>query len=318
MNPGPPDLLTLPVHPAAPTATKICAVMVVYNPDSMLEENIRALLTEVSRLIVVDNRSEPSNRSVTSALAAALNFDVIWNKENAGLAAALNTGIRRALLNDDYAWIATFDQDSRVSAGFREAMLAAYDSCPFREEVALVGPRHVLSSGRPAEKPTHGDPTPLFEEITVTLQSGSLVSSSALRNADLFDESFFIDYVDFEFCLRLRKRGFRIIEATRALLFHRVGTPTIHALFNKTCVVFNHSPVRRYYAARNRLRVYARYLFSDPRWIGHDAWSWFKEIIKLALFEEDRLKKLAYMVRGAWDALRGRSGVYGGSSSRRG
>jgi rhamnosyltransferase len=316
MNPGHPDLLTPPRHPAAPAATKICAVMVVYNPDSTLEDNIRALLTEVANLIVVDNGSEPSNRAVTAALAVACNFEVIWNKENAGLAAALNTGIRRALLNEDYAWIATFDQDSRVSAGFSEAMLAAYASCPFQEEVALVGPRHVLSSERPAASPTQGDPTPLFQEITVTLQSGSLFSRSPLNNADLFEESFFIDYVDFEFCLRLRKRGFRIIEATRALLFHRVGTPTTHTFFNKTCMVFNHSPVRRYYAARNRLRVYARCLFSDPRWIGHDAWSWCKEIIKLILFEKDRLKKLAYMARGGWDALRGRSGVYSGSSRR--
>jgi rhamnosyltransferase len=289
--------------------------MVVYNPDSLLEENIRALLTEVANLIVVDNGSEPSNRSVTAALAAACGFDVIWNKENAGLAAALNTGIRRAFLNEDYAWIATFDQDSKVSAGFSEAILAAYDSCPFRDEVALIGPRHMLSSERPAERPPEDNAR--FQEIPVTLQSGSLFSRSALKNVALFDESFFIDYVDFEFCLRLRKRGFRIIEATRALLFHRVGTPTTHTFFNKTCMVFNHSPVRRYYAARNRLRVYARYLLSDPRWIGHDAWSWFKEIIKLTLFEKDPLEKLGYMARGAWDALRGRSGAYGGSSSRR-
>jgi len=289
--------------------------MVVYNPDSTLEENIQALLTEVPHLIVVDNCSEPSNRSVTSALAAAHNFEVIWNQENAGLAAALNTGIRRALLNEDYAWIATFDQDSRVSAGFTEDMLAAYHSCPFQNKVAIIGPRHLLSSSEhPALKPPQKAAP--FQEVPVTLQSGSLFSRSALENADLFDESFFIDYVDFEFCLRLRKRGLRIIEA-RAPLFHRVGTPTTHTFFTKTCMVFNHGPLRRYYAARNRLRVYARYLISDPRWVGHDAWSWFKELIKLALFEKDRLKKLAYMARGAWDAFRGRTGVYGASPLRR-
>ncbi|MCU1255211.1 MAG: rfbF [Candidatus Angelobacter sp.] len=284
--------------------------MVAYNPDSMLEENIRALLVEVARLIVVDNGSEPSNRSVIADLAATHNFDVIWSKENAGLAAALNTGIRRALSSEDYDWIATFDQDSKVSAGFSEAMLAAYESCPFRDKIAIIGPHHVLSSERPAESLTQGDSSQLFQEIPVTLQSGSLFSASALKNGDLFDESFFIDYVDFEFCLRLRKRGFRIVEATRAPLYHRLGIPTTHTFFNKTCMVFNHSPVRRYYAARNRLRVYVRYLFSDPRWIGHDAWSWCKEIIKLILFEEDRLKKLAYMVKGAWHALSGRTGVY--------
>jgi rhamnosyltransferase len=307
MNPDPPDL-TAPANPASPAATRICAVMVVYNPDSTLEQNIRALLNEVARLIVVDNRSEQPTRSRIAALAPTCNFEVIWNKENIGLAAGLNVGIRRALSDEHYAWIATFDQDSRVSPGYGETMLAAYALCPFRDEVALIAPRHVLSSETAADKLQPGRPE--FQEIPVTLQSGSLFSRSALNDVGLFDESFFIDYVDFDFCLRLRKRGCRIIEATRAPLYHRVGTPTTHTFLNETCMVFNHSPVRRYYTVRNRLRVYARYLLSDPRWIGHDIWSWFKEIVKLVLFEENRLEKMAYMARGGWDALRGRHGMY--------
>lgn len=283
--------------------------MVVYNPDSRLEQNIRMLLNEVASLIVVDNCSEPSVRSMIAGLAATCNFEVIWNKENIGLAAGLNTGIRRALENEQHQWIATFDQDSTVTPGFSEAMIAAYAVCPFRDKVAMIAPHYLLSSERPADERRDGLQ---FREIPVTLQSGSLFRRSMLKEVGLFDESFFIDYVDFEFCLRLRKRGFRIIEATGAPLHHRVGTPTIHHFLNKTCMVFNHSPVRRYYAARNRLRVYRRYLFSDPRWIGHDMWSWFKEIVKLVLFEENRLEKLAYMARGGWDALRGRYGNYSG------
>ncbi len=282
--------------------------MVVYNPDSTLEQNIRALLNEVPSLMVVDNCSEPSVRARIAALAATCNFEVIWNRENIGLAAGLNTGIRCALANEKYQWIATFDQDSRVSPGFGTAMLAAQAACPFRDRVAIIAPHHLLS-------PEVGDETPpqdgrQFQEVPVALQSGSFFSRSALKDVGLFDESFFIDYVDFEFCLRLRKRGFRIIEAIAAPLYHRVGTPTTHNFLGKTCMVFNHSALRRYYAARNRLQVYRRYMFSDPRWIGHDMWSWFKEIVKLALFEKSRLKKLAYMARGGWDALRGRGGIY--------
>ena len=307
MNPGPPDFVTRPQADAAPAANQICAVMVVYNPDPTLEQNIRALSSEIASLIVVDNNSEPTIRSMIASLSAGCNFEVIWNRENIGLSAGLNTAIRRALANQQYQWIATFDQDSRVSPGFSEAMVAAYTACPFRDKVAMIAPHHLLSSERAADEPDDGLQ---FREIPVALQSGSLFRRSALKDVGLFDESFFIDYVDFEFCLRLRRRGFRIIEATGAPIHHRVGTPTIHTFLNKTCMVFNHSPVRRYYAARNRLRVYGRYLFSDPRWIVHDMWSWFKEVVKLALFEENRLEKLAYMARGGWDALRGRGGNY--------
>ena len=305
MNPTPPDLVA---SPAALAATEICAVMVVHNPDSTLEENIRALLREVPSLIVVDNCSEPSLRPRIAALSATCNFEVIWEKKNIGLAAGLNEGIRLALRDERYTWIATFDQDSRVSPGFSQTMIAAYALCPFRDKVALIAPRYVLSPETPADKPPEDGPK--FREIPVTLQSGSLFSRSALQEVGLFDESFFIDYVDFDFCLRLRKRGCRIIEATAAPLYHRVGTPTVHTFLNKTCLVFNHSPVRRYYTVRNRLRLYSRYMFSDFAWICHDLWSWFKEILKLALFEENRFKKLAYMARGCWDALRGQHGMY--------
>jgi len=281
--------------------------MVVYNPDATLEQNIRALLNEVASLIVVDNRSEPSIRSQIAALANTCNFKVIWNPENVGLAAGLNIGIRCALANEQYQWIATFDQDSRVSPGFSDSMLAAYASCPFRGQVALIAPRHVLASGSSAERLRHDSQ---FQEIPVALQSGTFFSRSALKDIGLFDEAFFIDYVDFEFCLRLRKSGFRLIEATEAPIYHRVGTPTRHTFLGIGCTVFNHSPLRRYYAARNRLRVYRRYVLSDPRWIGHDMWSWFKEIVKLVLFESNRLEKLAFVARGGWDAVRGRGGIY--------
>lgn len=281
--------------------------MVVYNPDLALEQNIRALLNEVARLIVVDNCSEPPVQSTIAALAAACNFEVIWNKENIGLAAGLNTGIRCALANEQHQWIATFDQDSRVFPGFSTVMLAAQAACPFRDKVAAISPRHILSS-EPVEIACQYGPQ--FREMPVVLQSGSFFSSSAFKDVGMFDESFFIDYVDFEFCLRLRKSGFRIIEASHAPVNHRVGMPTRHKFLGITCTVFNHSPLRRYYAARNRLRVYRRYALSDPRWICHDIWSWFKEIVKLLLFESNRWEKLAFATRGVWDAIRGRGGAY--------
>jgi len=282
--------------------------MVVYNPDSALEQNIKALLSEVARLIVVDNCSDPPVRSRVAALAASCNFEVIWNKENIGLAAGLNTGIRCALANEQYQWIATFDQDSRVFPGFSTAMMEAQAACQFRDKVAIIAPHHVSSLEVGDETLPRGGLQ--LKEIKVALQSGSLFSRAAFKDVGLFDEAFFIDYVDFEFCLHLRKSGFRIIEASHAPVNHRVGMPTRHKFLGITCTVFNHSPLRRYYAARNRLRVYRRYAFSDPRWICHDIWSWFKEIVKLVLFESNRWEKLAFAARGVWDAIRGRMGAY--------
>lgn len=289
---------------------KICAIMVTYNPDSPLEQNIRAVLPQVDKLIIVDNGSELPIRTHIETIASSCAVQVIWNKENLGLATALNIGIQSALGSDDFAWVATFDQDSRVSAGFREAMIQAYLACPYRDRVGIVGPHHVELTENSTAGLSHREKHDSFREITAVMQSGTFLSTKALRSCGLFDGSFFIDYVDFELCLRIRKNGLRIIEAPNAIIAHRLGNPSRHNLFGRTFTVCNHSALRRYYAARNRFRLYSRYLFSDFTWICHDVWSWFKEIVKLALFEENRLKKLAYMARGGWDALRGRHGMY--------
>jgi rhamnosyltransferase len=304
------NLSNLQTSSLAAKDKKICAVMVTYNPDSTLEQNILALLPEVEKLIVVDNGSDLASRSYLQGIASTCELEVIWNGENLGLAAALNAGIERALAEDRYTWVATFDHDSRALPGFRKTMLAAYQSCPFRDEVALISPHYMLFPKESFERPEQPELTPQWREKTATLQSGILIRSDVFRSVGMFDASFFIDYVDFEFCLRLRKHGFRIIEASNAKLVHRVGNPTTHTIFYKTYLVFNHAPFRRYYITRNRLRIYRRYLFAYPRWIGQDAWSWVKELVKLALFEKNRGAKLRCIARGAWDALRGRSGPY--------
>jgi rhamnosyltransferase len=284
--------------------------MVTYNPDAALERNIRAMLPQVDKLIIVDNGSALPIRAHIETIASSCAVQVIWNKENLGLATALNIGIRSAFGSDNFAWIATFDQDSRVAAGFRDAMLQAYLACPYRESVGIIGPHHVELTENSTAGLSHHEEHDRFREITAVMQSGTFLSTEALRSCGLYDDSFFIDYVDFELCLRVRKNGLRIIEARNAVIAHRLGNPSRHNLFGRTFTVCNHSALRRYYAARNRFRIYSRYLFSDFAWICDDVWSWCKEIVKLALFEENRLKKFAYMARGGWDALRGHGGIH--------
>jgi rhamnosyltransferase len=293
-----------------PKKAKVCAVMVTYNPDSPLEQNIRAVLPQVDNLIIVDNGSALPIRAHIETIAYSCAVQVIWNKENLGLATALNIGIRSAFGSDNFAWIATFDQDSRVAAGFRDAMLQAYLACPYRERVGIIGPHHVELTENSTAGSSRQQEHDRFREITAVMQSGTFLSTKALRSCGLFDDSFFIDYVDFELCLRIRKNALRIIEAPNAIIVHRLGNPSRHNFFGRTFTVCNHSALRRYYASRNRFRIYSRDLFSEFAWICHDVWSWCKEIVKLALFEENRLKKLAYMARGGWDALRGRHGIH--------
>src|SRR6266581_3987143 len=113
----------------ARTHPDVCAVMVTYNPEPSFEQNVRALLPQVGKLIIVDNLSTSAAHPLIAQTASACDVEVIWNRQNLGIAAGLNAGIDRALSSGEYSWIATFDQDSCVPPDYVAAILEAYSAC---------------------------------------------------------------------------------------------------------------------------------------------------------------------------------------------
>ena len=286
------------------THAQVCAVVVTYNPDPSLEQNVRALLPQVGKVIIVDNQSSPAARSLVARVASDCVVEVVWNDQNLGIAIGLNAGIDRALSYGQYSWIATFDQDSLVPPDFVDAIFEAYSSCPFRDDVAMIGANYKLAMSASTSEPTPVENGSCFREVKTLMTSGSFLKSAVFGTDDRFDESLFMDYVDHDFCLRLRQRGFRIIQAFGAVLDHRLGSPTSHRVLGKPFMVPNYSPARYYSNARNRVIVYRRYLASDTLWVLLDNLKWLRDTTKLVLAEENRGKKLASLARGWWDGMR--------------
>jgi exopolysaccharide biosynthesis polyprenyl glycosylphosphotransferase len=198
------------------------------------------------------------------------------------------------------AWVATFDQDSRAPAGLVEALLAAWRSHPARERVGLLAPVHrEQESGRLHAAPSGGMPS----EVPTTMMSGNLVSAAAFAAVGWYEEPFFIDYVDHEFCLRLGRAGFRILEVPGAVLEHNLGRMTSRRVLGREFATTNHSALRRYYNARNRLWVWRRHAARRPGWALGDMRSFVVEVVKIALLEEQRGAKLAAVARGLLHGL---------------
>ena len=53
-----------------------------------------------------------------------------------------------------------------------------------------------------------------------------------------------MDYVDHEFCLRLQKIGYKIIQDDSILLKHNCGNISKHKFFGDDVFTTNHSPIR--------------------------------------------------------------------------
>lgn len=287
--------------------TDVCAIIVSYNPTLALLDNIAALAPQVAEIIVIDNGSREPSAEVLRQIGGRSDCHLIFNGDNLGIAAALNIGIRQAVASG-YSWVATFDQDSQACNGFVAEQLRAWRSCPYRDQVALIAPRYHDPGTGIVSSYSKGNGEKLFSEITHAMTSGNLVRSEVFARVGLFDELFFMDCVDHEFCLRLHRYGYRLIEAHKALLQHALGSMTLRSLFGRNCKIYNHSPLRRYYNARNRVVVYMRYAYYFPRWIVADLGNFCREIAGIILFEENAPAKLGAILKGVAHGLTGKMG----------
>lgn len=288
---------------------KVCAIVISFNPDETIISNVAALIPQVDEVVVVDNGSDCYSQRYIKHLTRNFGIKVIYNQANLGIAAALNVGVNYAI-QGKYDWVATFDQDSLAPGDFISSMLIAYESCDYKEDVALVSPTYqeqqtglLLSFGNPGDQ--------RFARIKMTMTSGNLVKTSVFSSVGEFDEGFFIDYVDIEFCLRCLKNHYKIIESSESTLLHSLGSTRLHYLFGRKLVVTNHSDIRRYYITRNKIFVYKRYFSEEPIWCVKDFLSSVKDIPKIVLFEEHSASKILHMARGLWHGLRGKEGMLG-------
>jgi rhamnosyltransferase len=289
------------------TSPRVAAVVVAYHPDATAEALVAALRLQVARVIVVDNASTPASRARFARWTGDAAFELIANVENLGIAAALNQAAERARAAGA-GWLATFDQDSAVPDGLVAGLLGGLARCAEPERVAVLAPLYrdlnlgfTYSAAGPLGREADAD-------VSVAATSGNLVSLRAWAEVGGFDEGLFIDLVDFDFCLRCRRRGWRVREVRSVVLGHRQGRWEPRPWRGRTARFNDYGAVRRYYQVRNRLVLAGRHAAFDPRWVARDVWGHGCDLVKLALFGADRRRKFAAVFTGAWDALRGRRG----------
>lgn len=284
--------------------SEICATVVTYFPKPESAENLLALAPQVGRILIVDNGSSAAAFEPVQAAATRVDATVIRLGRNFGIAAALNAGLKFAR-EHGFQWLATFDQDSQVTPGMIEEMARALASYPHPEKVAIVTPCHVDRklgfTVRDRDNEAKGEG---WRVIRTTMTSGNLLNVRMATAVGGFDDSLFIDYVDHEFCLRLRRHGYRILEATRARLMHSLGAMERRLFLFKRVTVTHHSVIRHYYRARNRLIVWRLYKWQEPFWVARDMRRFVFETAYVILYEKEVAAKLQIIMRALRDGVR--------------
>ena len=263
---------------------------------------------QVDKVVIVDNGSSEDCLKMLHDICAGQGVHLVSNQRNVGIARALNQGIEYAR-TAGHQWVLTMDEDSIPTDTMVNDLISAYSSLPDRQRVGLIGAKPIDSTtgNNPYEDQCRGK---ICVEKEVLITSGTLMSLAAWEDIGSLREEFFIDRVDQEYCLRLRRRGYKVFLACRAELHHSLGNPQVYKLLWRKVVPTQHSYVRRYFMARNTLLMAREYFISDPRWITRQVIGLIKATILIALCEGDKGRKLKSTVVGVWHGLIGKTGQH--------
>lgn len=282
-----------------------CSVCIVcYNPTEKQSKNILEYTSLFSKVYVIDN-SDKDN----SSLFNGNNMIYIVNYCNAGIAKALNIGCKRAL-EDGFDYIMTMDQDSYWDIEQLRKYLGLIEEHRTELCVSFI-PNRITESSQGS---ILGDVKHLIKKsrdstidfsnqyVDREITSGNVINLHIWKKVKGFNEDFFIDEVDFDFCFKLREAGYKILKLGDVFMEHTLGNP------QKTfypCVSY-HRKERIYYIVRNMLYMkklhpeYSRLYHYNKMLSGR-----FREL----LFNF-RIIDMLYFFRGFIDARKGIVGKY--------
>ena len=304
----------------ATVKNSISAIIVTFYPDDRFFEMLRSIDKQVDDVWIIDNGSSGQTRTKLEDLGSDSNnsFNFILNDENLGLAAAQNQGIREAI-NQGSKWILLLDQDSIPAGNMIDKMMVAADCYQDKNYLGMITPRHENDDGEPSipsYSVKHGfrlhryfmKVNEVDDMLAFGMASGSLIPSAVLQEVGLMRDDFWIDYIDYDFSFRLRKLGYKIIGVGAASLKHRLGESFKKHIGNFSFTYHVHPAFRRYTIYRNRIRVIREYGLKFPNFLIFEALSISKDILKLALIENDKKKKFNAIIVGIIDGFMGRGG----------
>lgn len=282
---------------------KICAIIVSYNIGKDIYKCFDSVIDQVNEIVIVDNASTDDTINILKDIKKKIpNVELIENKENLGIAAALSEGVKYAT-GKGCEWALTLDHDSEAEKDMVGKMMDVYNNLADKEKknIGIIAPNYEIIKGL-AYKEKHPS------IITTAITSGQLVKTDIFKKIGFYKDDLFIECVDHEFCLRALKCGFKTLLAPDAVLRQRIGLPQLHNVFGKKVVACNHSPERYYYIFRNSIYLYRNYFTVAPVWILNNMVSSIVILLKILFLEENKINKYKMILKGCVDGVRNKYG----------
>ena len=297
----------------------VAAVVVIFNPDDRFKKLLLSVIEQVDKIWIINNQPNfDVDKFITNGQVECEDkTTVIENKQNIGLAAAQNQGIKLALA-DGLDWVLLLDQDSILNKSFVKNMLHAARIYDNEGHIGFLTPRHESDDGSPSvptyskglflkPKRYHMNLTEIDDSLLFGMASGSFIPNKRFKEIGLMREDFWIDYIDYEFSFRVRKQGYKILGVGGARLNHRLGITQQIKVLGKTFSYQVHPAFRRYTIYRNRVKVIKEYSMLFPDFLIFEILSIAKDLLKLVLLEDQKFTKLRSIIIGIVDGFKSSS-----------
>ncbi|VAE42685.1 glycosyl transferase family protein [Enterobacter hormaechei] len=294
---------------------KIAALIVTFNPDiellSKLIERLKKSQLEL-KIFLADNASDNSQELKNMFFSED---DFVFLSENVGLATAQNILLKKILTTNLDA-VLFFDQDSEPTDEFITRLTEGFINLQSKGiQVGAVGPvfydpRTGTNSPFSLIKgcrimsvhPNSNEPL----KVSFLINSGMLVPTQTLKDIGPMRDELFIDYIDIEWCLRASNKGYHFYAIPDAKMSHTIGDDRKLFLGREVSI---HSPLRRYYLARNS--IYIMRLPYVP-W-GYKIREIFFSVIRTLMFiacVDHKPMYIKYIFRGWMDGILKKYGKY--------
>jgi len=288
-------------------------------------ESLQQLAYPSYQIILIDNgstddsitkikswcRRDPANRKLV----------IIEVGENKGFAGGNNVGITYALKNG-YKYIWLLSNDTVVDKNALGEMIKVAQS---DKSVGMVGSKF-YDYARPDAVQWLGSNTIILPRINRSGFSREesiefrwlcavslLVKREVIEQIGAFNENYFYFCEDKDWCIRARKKGWKLYCALKSKVWHKHGASTGSKRIDKywlgrkfTRICWEGFSMPAYYESRNTVylikRNYPLYL------LPYLVYALFNRIAKILLFDDHKIARISIILRSMWDGLIGRMG----------
>ena len=298
----------------------VASVTVAYKGLELLPRQIDALLEQsrpLQEIIVVDNASSDG----TSAMLVERypQVSVVRLPENQGVGGGLAAGLAYAALEKKHDWIWTFDQDSVPHKDSLQSLLAGVASIQNEDgQVGIAAALPVYERASYLYRPwlwRDGLVKPSREALRqpiwfadLVITAGCMVRRDVVERIGLPRTDFFMDFVDFEYCLRARAQGYKVVVIPSARITHEIGNGREVRLPGVRKVWYNQAPFREYYYSRN-LAYSVWWLYPSKAAKRFVLRHLVRRAAGLLLFSSNKLECLKKIGQGFFDGRRASLGI---------